>query len=68
MKAIRLMEDSPDVLSEKLQALLGERRDLRMGISLEAQRTDADAQRLLMLSKRLIRVERAIEVERATSK
>jgi len=62
------MEDSPDVLSEKLQALLGERRDLRMGISLEAQRTDADAQRLLMLSKRLIRVERAIEVERATSK
>jgi len=68
VKAIRLMEDSPDVLSEKLQALLGERRDLRMGISLEAQRTDADAQRLLMLSKRLIRVERAIEVERATSK
>ena len=50
-------------LSHKLEALLGERDDLRVMISLEADRSDADPAKLMAMSRRLALVERAIEAE-----
>lgn len=50
-------------MSQKLEALLDDQADLRVRISLEADRADADPEKLMAMSRRLAQVERQIAAE-----
>lgn len=53
--------------SRKLEALLDERDDLHIRISLEADRADPDVEKLMAMSRRLARVENEIVSERSNA-
>lgn len=58
------MNRPPPRTSRKLEALLDERDHLHITISLEADRADADVEKLMAMSRRLARVENEIVSER----
>jgi len=51
-------------MSRKLEELLDERDHLHITISLEADRADADTEKLMAMSRRLAQVENQILAER----
>ena len=58
------MHRPPARMSQKLEALLDERDHLHIAISLEADRPDADPEKLLAMGRRLAQVECLIDAER----
>lgn len=57
------MTRQPPRTSRKLEALLDERDHLRITISLEADRADAEPEKLMSMSRRLALIEREIFAE-----
>ena len=55
-------------MSSKLEALMDERDHLHIRINLEADRGDADAEKLMAISRRLALVENELEAERSKLK
>ena len=55
-------------MSRKLEALIDAQADLRVKINLEADRAEADAEKLMAMSRRLAQVEREIAAEQKQSR